>query len=78
MSGGYGIYGGFEVGHYVVVVVFIFSLLLLLLLLFIYFFTNPCVEVGGTFKLNFNLCPGNLELENFQEKLEFFFNIVKC
>ena len=77
MSGGYGIYGGFEVGHYVVVI-FIFSLLLLLLLLFIYFFTNPCVEVGGTFKSNINLCPGNLDLENFQEKLEFFFNIVKC
>lgn len=58
MSGGYGMYGGFEMGHFVVVV-FIFSLLLLLLLLLL-LFTNPCVEVGGTFKLNFNLCPGNL------------------
>lgn len=53
-------------------------LLLFSFFLYYYYFTNPCVELGGAFKLNFNLCPGNLELENFQEKLEFFFNIVKC
>ena len=36
----------------------LFSFFLLSLLLL--FFTNPCVEVGGTIKLNFNLCPGSL------------------
>lgn len=56
---------------FVVVVVFIFSLLLL-------FYKPLCVGLGGTFKLNFNLCPGNLSCKIFRRGDFPYCKVLRC